>query len=147
MPGWKGYSVGNMRYHQPVTFDGGNVYVGGGRGIAVFDLETGGKEQLKAVPAFGRWYKGSLPTWWPRVYKPLRVLSGPEGFVMTAPAIANGFIFAGSDDGSVYAWDLKTEKVVWKYETGGKVRSSPAISRGRLFVGSDDGHVYCFGNE
>ena len=82
---------------------------------------------------------------WP-VLAPLRELTGPEDFVNTAPAIANGLIFAGSDDGCVYAWDLKTGEMVWKHQTGAKVRSSPAIAGGRLYVGSDDGYVYCFGS-
>ena len=54
---------------------------------------------------------------------------------------------AGADDGCIYAWDLKTEKMVWKHKTDGMVRSSPAIARGKLFIGSDDGFIYCFGNQ
>lgn len=65
----------------------------------------------------------------------------------TSPAIANGYLFAGSDDGKVYGCDIKEEKILWNYTTGGKVRSSPAIADGNLFVGSDDGKIYAFTSE
>lgn len=64
----------------------------------------------------------------------------------TSPAIANGFLFTGSDEdgGSVYACELKTGKISWSYDIGSKVRSSPAVADGKLFVGSDDGKIFAF---
>jgi len=135
------WSWGNQNFHQPVAVSGNRVYMGGGRGIAVFDIEKGSSE--KAPTTMVGYHRRHPP--WPCV-KPAAKLSGPEGFVNTAPAIAGGFIFAGADDGCVYAWDLKIGKMIWKHKTGSDVRSSPAISRGRLYIGSDDGYVYCFGN-
>jgi len=138
----KGRSSGNLNYHSPAALSNGKAYKGGGRGIGVFNIETGGSEETRGG---GAWYR-SYPSPW-KVFKPQQEFKGPEGFVNTAPAIANGCIFAGSDDGCVYAWDLKTGEVAWKYKTGGKVRSSPAVSGGRLYIGSDDGYVYCFSNQ
>jgi outer membrane protein assembly factor BamB len=146
----KGITQGNSNYHSPVAVLDGKVYKGGGWGIGVFDLKTGGTQEDKfpcRTPnrKKGPWGgAGGKASW--KVFKPLRELKSPEGFVNTAPAIANGHIFAGSDDGHVYAWNLETGELVWKFKTGGKVRSSPAIAGGKLYIGSDDGFVYCFGN-
>ncbi len=62
------------------------------------------------------------------------------------PAIANGFAYIGSRDNRIYAFDIKTRRQVWFYETDGWVDSSPAIAKGKLFVGSRDGYVYAFEN-
>jgi len=140
--------MGNANFHQPVALLNGKAYMGGDKGLAVFDLEKGGKHLPQGKLYRGDKYsKARRPPWVSRIYDPLAELTGPTGFVNTAPAIANGHIFAGADDGCVYAWDLNTEEMIWKHETGGKVRSSPAISRGRLYIGSDDGYVYCFSNK
>jgi len=140
-------SRGNMSFHQPVCIVGKKAYLSGGNEIAVFDIQSGSSQTARpagrgkyAIPNFNPWRQRA--PW--KLVEPESTLTGPNGLVMSAPATANGVIFAGSDDGSVYAWDLKTEKVAWKYQTGGMVRSSPAISRGRLYIGSDDGYVYCF---
>jgi len=135
---------GNINFHHPVAVGNRNVYLGGGKGIAVFDLQTGGKEKAEGKLYYN---KDRRVPWGESVFKPMQELKGPEDFVMTAPAIANGFLFAGADDGCVYAWDLKSGEVAWKHKTGGKVRSSPAVARGKLYIGSDDGYVYCFGNQ
>lgn len=133
-------SIGNINFHQPAALFEDRVFVGGGKGVAVFDILKGGKKG-------GRKYFKHSGYWRQNTYEPMSVLKGPDDFVNTAPAIANGFIFAGSDDSCVYAWDIRTGKMVWKHKTEGKVRSSPAIAKGRLFIGSDDGNVYCFSNQ
>jgi len=138
-----GRSKGNFTFHQPVAIDGDRVYLAGGMGIAVFDIEKGSSKKLSWRDS----YVYNQPPWRESIYDPLSKLTGPEGLVNTAPAIANGFIFAGSDDGCIYAWDIKTEKMIWKHKTDGKVRSSPAVARGKLYIGSDDGYVYCFSNQ
>ncbi len=65
------------------------------------------------------------------------------GVVRSSPAIgADGTIYAGSNDGRVYAMNPDgTEK--WSFGTGGWVTSSPAIgSDGTIYVGSRDGRLY-----
>ncbi len=62
------------------------------------------------------------------------------------PAIANGFVYIGSRDKKLYAFDKTTHRQVWTYETNGWIDSSPAIANGMLYIGSRDGYVYAFKN-
>ena len=60
----------------------------------------------------------------------------------SSPLVADGRVFVGDWRGKVYALEEGTGKIVWSYQTGGKVKGGVALSGGRLFVGAYDGHVY-----
>ena len=64
------------------------------------------------------------------------------GVVRSSPAKAGPVIYAGSDDGSLYAVDAATGALRWQYETGGPVTSSPAVIDGVVYFGSHDGNIY-----
>lgn len=66
-----------------------------------------------------------------------------DGGVWGSPAVADGTVYIGSMDGTLYAIDAKTGESVWTYSTGGPVQSTPAVVDGRVYVGSLDKHVYC----
>ncbi len=66
------------------------------------------------------------------------------GPVFSSPAVTDGLVIFGSDDGSVRAVDSTTGALRWRYRTGAPVRSSPAVVDGRIFVGSNDGYLYAF---
>jgi outer membrane protein assembly factor BamB len=53
----------------------------------------------------------------------------------TAPTIANGILYAGSDRGSIYALNVSTSTLLWRYATTGAISSSPAVADGKLYVG------------
>jgi len=61
----------------------------------------------------------------------------------SSPAVVDGMVFIGFDDGNVYALDQYTGALIWNYTTGGPVQSSPAVVDGRVYIGSGDGKVYC----
>ena len=63
----------------------------------------------------------------------------------SSPAVADGKVYFGLDDGYIYSLDAFNGSLIWSYMTGGPVRSSPAISDGLLFVGSIDGFLYAIG--
>jgi outer membrane protein assembly factor BamB len=71
-------------------------------------------------------------------------VSETGGPVRSSAAIAENAVYVGSDDGYLYALDLETGVLRWKYRTGSPVASSPAVANGRVFVGSDSGSVYAF---
>jgi outer membrane protein assembly factor BamB len=58
------------------------------------------------------------------------------------PAISDGTIIFGSDDGNLYAVNALTGGLKWKFLTQGIVRSKPAIVGGLVYFASDDGYLY-----
>lgn len=65
--------------------------------------------------------------------------------VESSPAIADGRVFVGSNDGRFYVLDVGTGNKLWEFNAGGPLSASPAIGRGRIVIGSQDGRLYCFG--
>src|SRR5438874_2646741 len=69
--------------------------------------------------------------------------SSPTGGVIgSSPAVVNGVVYIGSDDGNMYALDAKTGASLWSYPTGGFINSSPAVANGVVYIGSSDRNVY-----
>jgi outer membrane protein assembly factor BamB len=62
--------------------------------------------------------------------------------VESSPAVVDGHVYIGSDDGGVYNLDATTGAVIWETLTGGAVTSSPAVTASAVYVGSGDGKVY-----
>ena len=62
--------------------------------------------------------------------------------VSSSPAIANGLLYIGSDDGNIYALNAASGTLVWNYQTYYPVGSSPAVSQGLVYAGSTNGKVY-----
>lgn len=65
-----------------------------------------------------------------------------DDWVVNAPAVADGVVYAGSDDHSVYALDAASGQLIWSYKTSGFIRSTPTVADGVVYVGSSDSHVY-----
>ncbi len=64
------------------------------------------------------------------------------GWVLTAPAVVDGVVYAGSDDHSLYALTADTGELLWSHATGDVIRSTPTVAAGKVFFGSNDNHVY-----
>lgn len=70
------------------------------------------------------------------------------GDVESTPAVADGMVYVGSDDGNVYGLNAATGKKVWSYTpvvpsgSPGPIIASPAVANGRVFVDSTDGYFY-----
>jgi outer membrane protein assembly factor BamB len=62
--------------------------------------------------------------------------------VTSSPAVTDKAVFAGSQDGSLYAVDRATGEKLWEIPTGGQITSSPALVDGVVYVGSHDGKLY-----
>ena len=52
------------------------------------------------------------------------------------------YAFVGSDDGTVFAVDLKNGKQTWKFKTEMAVEAPPLVYDGVVYAGSTDGFVY-----
>jgi outer membrane protein assembly factor BamB len=64
-----------------------------------------------------------------------RDISGSD---YSSPAVADGIVFTGSDEGmgKFYALDAKTGATIWSYETGSGSGSAPTVAGGIVYVGS-----------
>ena len=73
----------------------------------------------------------------------------------SSPAVADGVVYAGSADGSLYAIALVDGRELWRFDTEGRrldsarygydrrtITSSPAVADGAVFFGSRDGSLY-----
>ena len=63
--------------------------------------------------------------------------------VISTPAVTNGLVVFGNQQGRVSALSLKNGKEKWVFNTTGAIYSSPAASNNRIVFGSTDGYVYC----
>jgi outer membrane protein assembly factor BamB len=75
--------------------------------------------------------------------------SNGGGIVMSSPAIANGVLYVGSGDGTLYAFDASTGTLLWNSGSLGEfVMASPAVSNGMVYVDSGSntnaGSLYAF---
>ena len=77
---------------------------------------------------------GLVPAWIART-------AGP---VVASAAIVQDTVYVGSQDGYLYALDLETGALRWRYRIGAPISSAPAVAADKVFVGCDDGAVYCF---
>jgi outer membrane protein assembly factor BamB len=56
-------------------------------------------------------------------------------------AFSGGIVYAGGDDGRLYAVDARSGQPRWTFHAGGAIKTRPAIDEGDLFI-ADDGMLY-----
>lgn len=93
------------------------LYVGSNYGIHAIDAKTG--RELWRTPT--------------------------NGFVKSAPFVADGVLYSGADDRRFYAMDIKDGAMKWIYKnaTDGYT-SSPIVINNLAYAGSKDGSFYAF---
>jgi outer membrane protein assembly factor BamB len=62
----------------------------------------------------------------------------------STPAIANGHVFVGSDDGYLYTLSLTDGVKIWEYDTGTPIKASPALSGNLLVISNFAGQLLAF---
>lgn len=62
--------------------------------------------------------------------------------IWSSPAVANGVVYFGSMDKSVYAVRLEDGTKLWDFPTGGSVVAPPLVENGRVYIGSFDSRFY-----
>jgi outer membrane protein assembly factor BamB len=69
------------------------------------------------------------------------------GEVNSSPAVVNGLVFFGSNDGSLYAVDAASGVRKWAFASKSRIPSSPAVVNGVVYFGSYDGNFYALSVE
>ncbi len=98
-------------------------------GKAVWTFRTGGERRFTAPGIHG-----AVPA--------TEVMPDPFDVFLSSPVIAEGVVYIGSGDQHVYALDLKTGALRWKFRTGDVVHASPAVVGGLVYIGSWDRTFY-----
>lgn len=62
--------------------------------------------------------------------------------IHSSPAVADGMLYVGGDDGKLIALDAKTGKDVWKFDTRSGIGTPPTIAEGVVYFGSVDGKIW-----
>jgi outer membrane protein assembly factor BamB len=70
-----------------------------------------------------------------------------DGGFYSSPAIEFGRVYAARDDGTVYAFDEKSGRVEWFFQTGKFIYGSPAVAQvpgtpPTVYIGSYDERLY-----
>lgn len=65
-----------------------------------------------------------------------------DGPIHSSPAVVDGTVYVGSDDGGLHALDTTNGDTIWSYMTDGPIRSSPAVLGRLAYVGSDDHQLH-----
>jgi outer membrane protein assembly factor BamB len=66
-----------------------------------------------------------------------------EGGISSSPAVADGKVYIGSNNGVFYCLDATSGGFVWSYTTGSSISCSPAVAEGKVYIGSNDDNLYC----
>jgi outer membrane protein assembly factor BamB len=64
-----------------------------------------------------------------------------DGDVVSTPAVVDGVVYVGSDDGFLYALDLSSGARRWRADLGSPVGSSPAVGGGVVYAAVRDGRI------
>jgi outer membrane protein assembly factor BamB len=64
------------------------------------------------------------------------------GAIFSSATISNGIVYAGSNDGKLYAVRAADGTLAWSFSAKGAIRSSPAVDGDTVFFSSLDGNVY-----
>src|SRR5262245_46418616 len=62
--------------------------------------------------------------------------------VRSSPAVTERRVYAGSNDGNLYAFDRSTGAVLWKFAAGGPVSASAGVARGLVISATLDGRIF-----
>jgi outer membrane protein assembly factor BamB len=65
-----------------------------------------------------------------------------RGRILSSPAVVGGTVYAGSEEGKLYALDARTGQLRWAFQTRGAIHSSPAVAGGAVVFLSRDGNAY-----
>jgi outer membrane protein assembly factor BamB len=62
--------------------------------------------------------------------------------ILSSPVVADGIVYIGSSDQSIYAVDVAKGTKQWSFRTEDAVEAPPLVLEGRVYVGSIDGFFY-----
>lgn len=106
--------------------------------LAVVALPTAGDALvLRLAPALYSGLAASHQT----TVAPGQVEKARPSRAVVPPAAPAGVVYAGSQDGAIYALDAHTGTLVWRYDTGSPVEGGPVVVDSVIYAGEADGSI------
>jgi len=66
-----------------------------------------------------------------------------EPTILPYVSLSDDYLFLGTQDKKVIAWNLKKKKKAWSINLGGRLVTSPLFARGNLYLATSNAVVYC----
>lgn len=60
--------------------------------------------------------------------------SSGQRFGLSSPALADGVLYVPADNGELFAFDAKANKVLWKYRYATEIRGAPLVADGKIYI-------------
>ena len=60
----------------------------------------------------------------------------------SSPLVANGMVFIGDQAGRVEAFDARTGRLRWRFDTGAPIKASPTLGGGLIYIGNYAGQLF-----
>jgi outer membrane protein assembly factor BamB len=122
----------------PAVADGKLFFVSSVGALAALDVATGQPAWVFAAEYEKRFEARNLNGYPPAA----QTIPDAWDLFTSSPAVWNGKVFFGSGDGNVYAVDVASGLLQWKFVTKNVVHASPAVANGVVYVGSWDSYLY-----
>jgi alcohol dehydrogenase (cytochrome c) len=125
--------MGSVYYKAEVEYEPGQPFLGGGEQALSGDEASGAIRALDALTGELRWE--------------FELKSPPWAGVM---ATAGGLVFGGSNEGNVFALDMRDGKPLWDFQTGAAIRTNPmsfAVDGKQRIATTGGKTLYVFGLE
>jgi outer membrane protein assembly factor BamB len=121
------------------AFRDGVVYAGSidGKFYAV-DASTGKTKWTFATQGERRFTAPGIHGAIPRT----ELMADPFDVFLSSPVLAGEIVYFGSGDNNVYALDVASGALKWKFKTGDVVHATPAVANGIVYIGSWDRYMY-----
>ncbi len=134
---WK-HTTGGPAPSTPAVVDGTLYVVSYDGKLHALDARTGGVRWKFATGGERRFEAKGLNGLQPRN----QTIADPFDVFLSSPVVAEGAVYFGSGDGNLYAVDVASGELRWKFQTGDVVHASPAYANGVLYFGSWDSYFY-----
>jgi outer membrane protein assembly factor BamB len=134
---WK-HTTGGPAPSTPAVVDGTLYVVSYDGRLHALDARTGGVRWKFATDGERRFEAKGLNGLQPRN----QTIADPFDVFLSSPVVAEGAVYFGSGDGNLYAVDVASGELRWKFQTGDVVHASPAYADGVLYFGSWDSYFY-----
>ncbi len=122
----------------PAVADGAVFFGSYDGNFYAVDAATGAQRWKFAIPGERKFTAPGIHGYFPRQ----QAVPDFWDLYQSSPVVGGGLVYFGCGDGNLYALEVASGALKWKFATGDVVHSSPALADGVLYFGSWDTNLY-----